>query len=102
MADVGITGGLVLAGMLFVVGLVGVIVRRNIVFIVLSLEIMLNACGLAFVVVGSALDKPDGQVMYFFILAVTASETALGLGLILNLFHEHKTLDTNVLNRMRG
>ncbi len=102
MADAGVTSGFILAGMLFIIGLVGVIVRRNIVFMVLSVEIMLNACGLAFVVAGSALNQPDGQVMYFFILAVTASETALGLGLILNLFHKHKTLDTNVLNRMRG
>jgi NADH-quinone oxidoreductase subunit K len=102
MADVGMTTGLLLAGILFILGLVGVLVRRNIIFTLLSIEIMLNACGLAFVVVGSALDKPDGQVMYFFILAVAASEVALGLGLILNLYHKYKTLDTNVLNDMRG
>jgi NADH-quinone oxidoreductase subunit K len=96
------TTGLIVAGILFGLGLVGVLVRRNIIFILLSLEIMLNACGLAFVVVGSSLNQPDGQVMYFFILAIAASEMALGLGLILNLYHKYKTLDIKVLNQLRG
>lgn len=102
MVEINMTTGLILAGILFCLGLMGVIVRRNIIFILLSLEIMLNACGLAFIVVGSALNQADGQVMYFFILAVGASEMALGLGLILNLYHKYKTLDTNELNQMRG
>jgi NADH-quinone oxidoreductase subunit K len=102
MAEINMTTGLIVAGILFGLGLVGVLVRRNIIFILLSLEVMLNACGLAFIVVGSALNQPDGQVMYFFILAVAASEMALGLGLILNLHHNYKTLDTNALNQMRG
>jgi NADH-quinone oxidoreductase subunit K len=102
MADINLTIGLTLAGMLFVLGLVGVLVRRNIIFILLSVEIMLNACGLAFIVVGSVLSQPDGQVMYFFILSVAAAEMAIGLGLILNLHHKYKTLDTNTLNQMRG
>lgn len=94
------TTGLIVAGILFSLGLVGVLVRRNIIFILLSLEVMLNACGLAFIVVGSALNQPDGQVMYFFILSVAAAEMAIGLGLILNLYHNYKTLDTNALNQM--
>jgi NADH-quinone oxidoreductase subunit K len=102
MAEVSMMTGLIVAGILFFLGLVGALVRRNIVFVLLSLEIMLNACGLAFIVVASSLNQADGQVMYFFILAVTASETALGLGLILNFFHKYKTLDTNVLNKLRG
>jgi NADH-quinone oxidoreductase subunit K len=102
MAEINMITALVVAGILFTLGLVGVLVRRNIIFILLSIEIMLNACGLAFVVVGSALEQPDGQAMYFFILTVAASEMAIGLGLILNFFHKYKTLDTNVLNQMRG
>ena len=102
MADINMMTGLLVAGILFILGLIGVIVRRNIIFILLSIEIMLNSCGLAFIVVGSAFDQPDGQVMYFFILAVAAAEMALGLGLILNFYHKYKTLDTNVLNRMHG
>ena len=102
MAEINMMTGLLVAGILFSLGLIGVIVRRNIIFMLLSIEIMLNSCGLAFIVVGSALNQPDGQVMYFFILAVAAAEMALGLGLILNFYHKYKTLDTNVLNRMRG
>jgi NADH-quinone oxidoreductase subunit K len=102
MAEINMTTGLIVAGILFGLGLVGVLVRRNIIFILLSLEVMLNACGLAFIVVGSALNQPDGQVMYFFILSVAAAEMAIGLGLILNLHHKYKTLDTNALNQMRG
>ena len=102
MAHVGMTECLVLAAILFVIGLVGVLTRRNIIFILLSIEIMLNACGLAFVSAGSALNQPDGQVMYFFILSAVAAEMAIGLGLILNLHHKFKTLDTNTLNQMRG
>jgi NADH-quinone oxidoreductase subunit K len=94
--------GLGLAVMLFGLGLIGVLVRRNIVFILLSIEVMLNACGLAFIVVGSYLNQPDGQVMYFFILTMAAAEVAVGLALVLQMYQKFKTLDTNSANRMRG
>jgi NADH-quinone oxidoreductase subunit K len=87
---------------LFCLGLTGVLVRRNIVFILLSIEIMLNACGLAFVAVGSYLNQPDGQVMYFFILTMAAAEVAVGLGLVMQMYQKFKTLDTHSANRMRG
>jgi NADH-quinone oxidoreductase subunit K len=102
MAQISMQMGLALAGILFILGLTGVLVRRNIIFILLSIEIMLNACGLAFIVVGSVMQQADGQVMYFFILAIVAAEMAVGLGLVLNMFHKYKTLDTNMLNKMRG
>jgi NADH-quinone oxidoreductase subunit K len=102
MAEVNMTTGLIVAGILFGLGLVGVLVRRNIIFILLSLEVMLNACGLAFIVAGSSRNQPDGQVMYFFILAIAASEMAIGLGLILSLYHKFKTLDIKVLKQMKG
>jgi NADH-quinone oxidoreductase subunit K len=63
---------------------------------------MLNACGLAFVAVGSYLNQPDGQVMYFFILTMAAAEVAVGLGLVMQMYQKFKTLDTNSANRMRG
>lgn len=102
MAHISMQTGLILAAVLFAAGLCGVIARRNIIFILLSIEIMLNACGLAFIVVGSARNEPDGQVMYFFILAVAAAEVAVGLGLILNMHRNFRTLDTGSLKRMRG
>ncbi len=94
--------GLVFAALLFILGLAGVLVRRNIVFILLSLEIMLNASGIAFIVAGSRWGQPDGQVMFIFILTMAAAEVAIGLALVLRLYHRMKTLDIDTASRMRG
>jgi NADH-quinone oxidoreductase subunit K len=94
--------GLILAAILFVLGLAGVLVRRNIVFLLMSLEIMLNAAGLAFIVAGSRWGQPDGQVMFIFVLTMAAAEVAVGLALVLNLYHRFKTLDARSLSSMKG
>lgn len=91
--------GLLLAAALFVVGLVGILVRRNLLFVLMSLEIMLNAAGLAFVVAGARWGKPDGQVMFIFLLTMAAAEVAVGLALLLLHFARRKTLDADVLGR---
>ncbi len=93
---------LLLAGILFTLGLVGVLVRRNIIFILLSLEIMLNAAGLAFVVAGSRWAQPDGQVMFLFVLVMAAAEVSVGLALILQLYHSFKTVDVNAASNLHG
>jgi NADH-quinone oxidoreductase subunit K len=102
MAIIPVMHGLILAAVLFILGLIGVLVRRNIIFILLCLEIMLNAAGLAFVVAGSHWGQPDGQVMFLFILTVTAAEVSVGLALVLQLHHRYKTLDADAVSRMRG
>jgi len=94
--------GLILAGILFSLGLIGVLVRRNIIFILLSIEIMLNAAGLAFVVAGSRWGQPDGQVLFIFILTMAAAEVSVGLALVLQLYHKFKTLDADAARKMRG
>jgi NADH-quinone oxidoreductase subunit K len=94
--------GLILAAILFCLGFLGVLVRRNIIFVLLSIEIMLNAAGLAFVVAGSRWSRPDGQVMFIFILAVAAAEVSVGLALVLQLYHRFKTIDADAAGRMRG
>jgi len=94
--------GLILAAVLFALGLIGVLVRRNIIFILLSVEIMLNAAGLAFVVAGARWAEPDGQVMFIFILAMAAAEVSVGLALALQMYHKLRTLDTDACDRMRG
>lgn len=94
--------GLILAAILFILGLIGVLVRRNIVFMLMSVEVMLNAVGLAFVVAGTRWGQVDGQVMFIFILTMAAAEVSVGLALVLQLYHTFKTLDTDVLNRMKG
>ncbi len=102
MATIPMEQGLLLAGLLFFLGLVGVLLRRNILFILMSIEIMLNAAGLAFIVAGSHWGQADGQVMFIFILAVAAAEVSVGLALVLQLYHQLKSLDTNAANSMRG
>jgi NADH-quinone oxidoreductase subunit K len=102
MATVPLAFVLVLAAVLFALGLAGVLIRRNIVFILLSIEVMLNACGLAFIAAGRHLNQPDGQVMYLFILTTAAAEVAVGLGLVLHARQTFGTLDTNKINHMKG
>jgi len=102
MTDVPADYGLLLAALLFAVGLVGVLARRNIIFILLSIEIMLNAAGLAFISAGSRWGQPDGQIMFIFILVTAAAEVSVGLALVLQLFHHIKTVDSDAANSMRG
>jgi len=93
---------LILAAMLFTLGLVGLIVRRNIFFMLMSIEIMLNAAGLVFVIAGSRWGQPDGQVMFIFILTVAAAEVSIGLALILRLYQQFKTLDVDAARELQG
>lgn len=93
---------MLLAGILLVLGVVGVIIRKNIIFMLLSVEIMMNAAGLAFIAAGSRWEQADGQVMFIFILAVAATEVAIGLAMILQIYHQHKSLDIDKLKEMNG
>jgi NADH-quinone oxidoreductase subunit K len=102
MATVPMEHGLLLAGVLLGLGLVGLLVRRNIIFMLLSLEIMLNAAGLAFVVAGYHWGQPDGQIMFLFILTMTAAEVAVGLALVLQIYDRLGTLDADEASQMRG
>jgi NADH-quinone oxidoreductase subunit K len=94
--------GLLLAGVLFTLGLISVLVRRNIIFMLISVEIMLNAAGLAFIVAGSRWAQADGQVMFIFILTMAAAEVSVGLALILQIYHQLKTLDSDAADKMNG
>ncbi len=102
MATVPLEIGLLLAAVLFALGLLGVLVRRNVIFLLMSIEIMLNAAGVAFVAAAARWQQPDGQVMFLFILSMAAAEVAVGLALVLQLHHRLKTLDVDKASRMRG
>jgi NADH-quinone oxidoreductase subunit K len=93
---------LMLACLLFALGVVGLLSRRNVVFVLLSIEVMLNAAGLAFVVAGARWGGTDGQVMFIFILTMAAAEVAVGLALILRLYHQRGTLDGDAADELRG
>lgn len=94
--------GLALAGMLFAVGFAGIMVRRNLLFVLMSLEIMMNATALAFVVAGSRWVQPDGQIMFILILTLAASEAAIGLAIVLQLYRRYQSLDIDAASEMRG
>lgn len=87
---------------LFSLGLTSLLVRRNLLFILMSLEVMLNAAGLAFVVAGSRWHQADGQVVFLFILAVAAAEVAVGLALVFQIYRHFGSLDVDKLSGMRG
>ncbi len=94
--------GMLLSGVLFALGLIGVLVRRNIIFVLMSIEVMLNAAGLAFVVAGAKWGQPDGQVVFLFILAMAAAEVCVGLALVIQVYHLYKSLDVDAASRMKG
>jgi len=93
---------LILAAVLFSCGLLGLMLRRNIIFMLMSLEVMLNASALAFVAAGARWGQPDGQIIFMLILSVAAAEVAVGLGLVLQIQRRFKTLDMDQVTRLRG
>ncbi|WP_114325148.1 NADH-quinone oxidoreductase subunit NuoK [Candidatus Colwellia aromaticivorans] len=93
---------LILASILFVIGFIGVITRKNTLFILMSLEVMLNAVGVAFIGAGSAWQQADGQVMFILILTLAAAEVALGLALLIQMQRRFKSLDIDNLSKLKG
>ena len=94
--------GLALAGVLFSLGLIGLMVRRNILFVLMSLEVMMNASALAFIVAGSRWAQPDGQVMFILVITLAAAEASIGLAILLQLYRRFNTLDVDAASEMRG
>lgn len=93
---------LIVAAVLFAIGLSGVLARRNVLFVLVAIEVMLNAAGLAFVAAGARWKQADGQVMFLLILATAGAEVAVGLALVLLLNHRGRTLDVDAASRLRG
>jgi NADH-quinone oxidoreductase subunit K len=91
-----------LAGVLFSIGVMGVLFRRNILVIFMCVELMLNAANISLVAFGRALGSLDGQVMVFFALAVAAAEVSVGLAIIIDLFRKKGTIDVNAVNLLKG
>jgi NADH-quinone oxidoreductase subunit K len=90
-----------LSAVLFAIGVAGVILRRNVIVIFMSIEIMLNAVNLAFVALGRRLGSMDGQVIVFFVMTVAAAEAAVGLAIIISVFRNRATVNADELNLMR-
>jgi NADH-quinone oxidoreductase subunit K len=92
---------LVLSGLLFAIGTAGVFLRRNLITVLLSIEIMLNAVNLTFVAVGRYLGSVDGQIITFFVMTVAAAEAAVGLALVIALFRHRETLNPDAYTSLK-
>ncbi|HEY3217153.1 MAG TPA: NADH-quinone oxidoreductase subunit NuoK [Candidatus Eisenbacteria bacterium] len=93
---------LALSAVVFVIGLVGVLVRRNALVIFMSIELMLNSANLAFVAFSRRFGSLDGQVFVFFVMTVAAAEVAIGLAIIVNVFRLRETVYVDEINLLKG
>jgi len=92
---------LILSAALFTVGVLGFMLRRNIIVIFMSIELMLNAANLAFVTFSRYLNSMDGQIFVFFIMSVAAAEAAVGLAIIMAVYRTKETVNADELNLMK-
>lgn len=93
---------IILSAILFTIGVLGVLIRRNALIIFMSIELMLNAANLAIVAFGSAFESFNGQVFAFFVIAVAAAEVAVGLALIVEIFKSKKSIDVDQVSSLKG
>lgn len=93
---------LILSGILFAIGVLGVLLRRNILIIFMAIELMLNAVNLAFIAIARSLNSMDGQLIVFFVIAVAAAEVSVGLAIIITIFRNKESVDIDTLNLMKG
>ncbi|MBI3329591.1 MAG: NADH-quinone oxidoreductase subunit NuoK [Nitrospinae bacterium] len=93
---------LVLSSLLFLIGIMGVLIRRNALIIFMSIELMLNAVNLSFVAFARLWNASDGRMFVMFILTVAAAEAAVGLAIIIALFRQKESVDVDEINLMKG
>jgi|TARA_B100000749_G_C18201945_1_gene372329 NADH-quinone oxidoreductase subunit K len=93
---------MVLSALLFTIGVIGVLIRRNAIIIFMCIEIMLNAVNLLFVAFSRELGDPSGQVIVFFVMTVAAAEVAIGLAIIVSVFNNHATVNVDEIRSMKG
>jgi NADH-quinone oxidoreductase subunit K len=92
---------LILSAVLFATGTIGVFLRRNVITVLLSIEVMLNAVNLAFIAFGRTQGVVDGQVIMFFVVTVAAAEAAIGLALVIALFRHRESLNPDVFTSLK-
>ncbi len=92
---------LFLSSILFTLGLIGVIVRRNVIVVILCIELMINGANLAFVSYGYFLNSMDGQLIVFFVMAVAAAEAAIGLAIVVMIYRNRESTDLDEVNLLK-
>ncbi len=98
---IGLNDYLILAAILFAIGVTGVLTRRNAIVIFMSIELMLNSVNLTFVAFAHFMNSLDGQIFVFFIMTVAAAEVAVGLAIIISIFRNKKTVNVDDMNIMK-
>lgn len=92
---------LVLSAVIFAIGVTGVVIRRNVIVILMSIELMLNAVNLTFIAFSRSIGTMDGQVIVFFVMTVAAAEAVVGLAIIISLFRHRQTLDPQEMQLLK-
>jgi NADH-quinone oxidoreductase subunit K len=98
---VSLSSYLILSAILFTIGVVGFLLRRNIIVIFMSIELMLNAANLAFVAISRFLNSMDGQIFVFFVMSVAAAEAAVGLAIVIAVYRTKDTVNADEVNLMK-
>ncbi len=102
MLEIGVNHYLILSGILFSIGFMGVLRRKNLLMLFFATEVMLNSVNIAFTAIGNYYGDLSGQMFAFFVIAVAASEVAVGLGLLILLYKKYGSLDLDVISSMKG
>ncbi len=102
LAHVSLNHYLVLSAILFCIGIVGVLLRKNVIVMMMSIELMLNAVNLSFVAFSHFANAPAGQIGVFFIMTIAAAEAAVGLAIVVLIFRKYKQVNINLFERLRG
>jgi NADH-quinone oxidoreductase subunit K len=102
MMEIGLTHYLILATILFTIGLLGVMRRKNLLMLFFATEIMLNAVNVGFAAISHYYNDLTGQMFAFFVIAIAASEVAVGLGLLIVWYKRHANIDLDAMSTMRG
>lgn len=92
---------LILAALIFAIGVIGVLVRRNLIVVLMSIELMLNAVNLTFIAFSRYLGSMQGQVIVFFVMAVAATEAVIGLAIVISVFRHRQTLDPQEMQLLK-
>jgi NADH-quinone oxidoreductase subunit K len=99
---IGIQIYLALSAVLFAIGVLGVLIRKNTIVMFMSIELMLNSANLVFISFARLFQSIDGQIFVFFVMAVAAAEVAIGLALIVAIFKSKKSIDIDQMNNLKG
>ncbi len=102
LTDIGLNHYLILSAILFSIGLSGVLLRRNLIVVLMSVELMLNAVNMSFVAFSKYNATPEGQVMVFFVMTIAAAEAAVGLAIIVSIFKRFKEVNIRFFEHLKG